>query len=189
MKAYPLQWPEGYPKTERKIDSRFKTSLSAALTNVNNSMKLFGSDSGIKVCEVVVSSNVTLGVQRPKESGVAIWFTWDEQNLCVAIDRYLKVEDNLQAIHHVIEARRTELRHGGLHIVRQTFRGFKFLVESINKKEWFEVLRVNRNATDEQIKVAYRNRAKETHPDAKGGSNSLFQEVQEAYEYSISLHK
>lgn len=182
MEAYPLHWPDGFPRTERKIDSRFKTTLQAALKNVNHSMQLFSSDSGKKVTDITISSNVTLGMQNPKESGVAIWFTWDESHLCIAIDRYTKVEDNLQAIHHVIEARRTELRHGGLHIVRQTFRGFKALPESTGKKRWYQVLKVERIATQDQIKVAYKERAKETHPDVNGGSVELFQEVQKAYE-------
>jgi hypothetical protein len=30
--------------------------------------------------------------------------------ICIAVDRYLTVEGNLQAIHHIIEARRTYAR-------------------------------------------------------------------------------
>ncbi|MGT2467400.1 J domain-containing protein [Mesorhizobium atlanticum] len=112
------------PRTTNKVASKFKTALSTALKNVNSSLTLFAGDSGKRVENVVISSNVTLGVERPADPGVAVWFVWDGMQVCIAVDRYPKVQDNLQAIHHIVEARRTEMRHGGLHIVRATFRGF-----------------------------------------------------------------
>ena len=47
--------------------------------------------------------------------------------MCIPVDRYNSVEANLQAIHHIIEARRVELRHGTLALVRASFTGFKAL--------------------------------------------------------------
>jgi cold shock CspA family protein len=125
---YPLTWPDGLPRTERHQKSQFKTGLSAALKNVQESLRLFGVDTDKPVTDIILSSNVGgLDFGQPDDPGVAAWFTWDGQQRCVAVDRYPKAEDNLQAIHHVLEARRTEMRHGGLHIVRQTFKGFTAL--------------------------------------------------------------
>jgi hypothetical protein len=62
--------------------------------------------------------HASLGASRPSDPGVAVWFTWDGLGVCIAVDRYQTVEANLQAIHHIIEARRTELRHGTLALVR-----------------------------------------------------------------------
>lgn len=122
---YPLAWPDGLPRTERKASSQFRTSLSAAINNVKKSLAAFGSDTGKAVSEVAVTSNVAgIAFEPPKDTGVAVWFEWEGAQRCIAVDRYPKVEDNLQAIHHILEARRTEMRHGGLHIVRQTFKGF-----------------------------------------------------------------
>lgn len=45
----------------------------------------------------------------------------------------------------------------------------------------FRVLGILANATPEEIKAAYRRRARETHPD-HGGTSGDFGEVQEAYE-------
>ena len=46
MQAYPLSWPAGFPRTERRQSSQFKTSLAGALKNVKNSITAFAKDSG-----------------------------------------------------------------------------------------------------------------------------------------------
>jgi hypothetical protein len=38
---YPLVWPDGLPRTERKAASQFRTSLSAAINNVQKSLVAF----------------------------------------------------------------------------------------------------------------------------------------------------
>lgn len=168
--AYPLQWPEGLPRTTSTASSQFRTQLAGALKNVRDSLQAFGRDSGKPVTAIILSSNVSLGEARPRDPGVAAWFVWDGAQRCIAVDRYPKPEDNLQAIHHVIEARRTEMRHGGLHIVRQTFKGFTALPAPAGGR-WWEVLGVTASASADQIEAAYRKLAKGAHPDA-GGSNA-----------------
>lgn len=167
--AYPLSWPDGLPRTERRATSQFKTQLTAALNNVRKSLEAFGRDSGKPVTAIVLSSNVTLGDNAPRDPGVAAWFTWDCDQRCIAVDRYPKVQDNLQAIHHIIEARRTEMRHGGLHIVRQTFKGFVALPAPADAKPWREVLGLSGPVTLRDVDAAYRDAASVAHPD-KGGS-------------------
>lgn len=179
--AYPLHWPKDWPRTGQQTKSQFKTSLSAALKNVNDSLRKFTSDSEKKIDNVVISSNVTLGDQHPKDSGVAIYFTWDGISTCIAVDRYQKVEDNLQAIHHVIEAERTKLRHGGLNIVRAAFRGYAALPppSSFKSKPWHETLGVSKTAPLSEIEAEYKRRAKVAHPD-NGGSQDRMAELNAA---------
>jgi hypothetical protein len=190
MTPYPLAWPDHIPrwKGERQT-GQFRTSLAGAMKNVEDSLRRFGADSGKPVKGVVVSSNVTLGQQKPDDPGVAIWFEWDGLPIVIPVDRYSKVEANVQAIHHVIEARRTELRHGTLALVRATFQGFKALPAPGSKRPWREVLKMEgfeAAQTDaDMIEQRYRALAKKAHPDASGGSNEAMAELNRARDEAL----
>lgn len=184
VSAYPLQWPQGFSRQKYPELGRFKVTLSAALKNVEKSLQLFASDSGKKLEGLTISSNVTLGNQRPSDPAVAVWFTWDGLGVCIAVDRYQKVEANLQAIHHIIEARRVELRHGTLALVRATFQGFKAL-PAPKGKEWWEILGVAPNSSSEFIQASYKRLAMENHPD-KGGDAVRMAEISAAYRRALA---
>jgi hypothetical protein len=179
--AYPLTWPNVFPRAKQRIEGQFKTSLAAALHNVEHSIASFSRDSGKKIESLVISSNVTLGQQRPEDPGVAVWFTWDTLQVCIPVDRYAKVEANLQAIHHVIEARRTELRHGGLSIVRATFTGFRALPAPA-AANWRAVLELPAGKIDlEDARAQYKRLASAKHPDKPNGSHSAMSELNAAW--------
>lgn len=181
--AYPLTWPTQFPRSPRRERGAFKTSLTGALKNVQESLLRFAADSGKKLDGLVISSNVTLGVQNPGDPGVAVWFVWDGLQVCIPVDRYEKVEANLQAIHHIIEARRVELRHGTLALVRATFTGFKALPRPAGD-DWRSVLGfgphdiVNRASAE----AAWKKLRSSAHPDKPGGDQAKFNRVQSAWE-------
>lgn len=180
--AYPLAWPSGFPRSQRREGGRFKATLTAALGNVQTSLRLFGADSGKPVSGIVISSNVTLGINKPADPGVAVYFTWEGMPVCIPVDRYDTVAANLQAIHHIIEARRVELRHGTLALVRATFQGFMALPSPDRQRPWREVLNLHRHGksvTREMVEANYRTLARERHPDA-GGSDALMAELNAA---------
>jgi len=186
--AYPLQWPDHIPRSATREKSKFKTTLPGALKNVRESLARFGHDSGKNLDGVVLSSNVTLGSDRPRDPGVAAWFVWDGESVCIPVDRYSSAEENLQAIHHIIEARRTELRHGTLHLIKATMKGFKALPPPPGKtarRPWTDVLGLPANATEDHIEQAYRAKAKTAHPD-NGGSSEAMHELNEAKREALS---
>jgi len=180
--TYPLSWPPGFPRSRLRDKGAFKTTLTVALANVNGSLRRFATDSGKKVEHIVMSSNVTLGETRPQDPGIAVWFTWDGLGLCIAVDRYQTVEANLQAIHHIIEARRVELRHGSLALVRASFAGFLALPapQAAEPKPWWEVLGVSKDAAEDEITIAFRKARSKAYP-RDGGDATRFAEVNEAY--------
>jgi len=178
--AHPLCWPDIIPRSVRRERGRFDTTLSKALDNVERSLRLFGTDSGKPVKDIALSSNVTLGATRPADPGVSAWFSWEGEQICIPVDRYESVEANLQAIHYIIEARRVELRHGTLALVRASFRGFRALPDP-NKRDWRAVLGVTNSASLAAVQTKYRALASQNHPD-RGGSAERMSEINRAWD-------
>ena len=50
------------------------------------------------------------------------------------------------------------------------------------KRDYYEVLGINKSASDDEIKKAFRKAAVQHHPDKEGGNEDKFKEVNEAYE-------
>lgn len=176
--AHPLSWPPTIPRSKQRERGQFRATLASALRNVEDSLRRFGNDSEQPITDLVLSSNVTLGVERPADPGVAAWFTWDGQQVCIPVDRYDTPAANLQAIHHIIEARRVELRHGTLALVRATFAGFKALPAPPGS-DWRSIL--GDCETLDQARAAYRVRARAAHPD-KGGNDRDMAALNQAWE-------
>lgn len=189
MSEYPLSWPPQWPRTKSPGKSQFKTSLSKALNNVETELRRLGDNSGTPVASIVISSNVTLTKQRPADPGVAVYFNWDGISTCIAVDRYDKVEDNLQAIAHCIEAERTKIRHGGLHLVRATFQGYAALPAPKQNRQWYEVLGCFPDNKIEDIEGQYKRLAKQYHPDSPTGDADKMSELNAAIDQARALKK
>ena len=163
--AYPLYWPQGIPRTKPagREPGKFKAQLDAALKNVERSLRLFGRT-------------------RPDDPGIAVWFTWNKRQVCIPIDRYSTPAANLQAIHHVLEARRVEARHGTLTMVQQSFAGFAALPPP---RHWSEVLGVGPDAGRDQVEAAFKAKAKAVHSD-HGGADTVMADLNLAREAALA---
>lgn len=178
--AYPLCWPDGVARTpaSKRRRSAFKVTLPRAVADLKDSLRLFGADTGSPVSGAVISSNVTLGHNRPEDPGVAVYFHWDGAQRCIAVDRFPRVEDNVRAIYYVLEARRQEMRYGGLQIVRAAFKGFAALPPPA--RNWRDVLGLSPGAGLDEVEAAFREKARQAHPDAPGGSPAAMHALVEA---------
>lgn len=115
---YPLLWPESRKRIEKRQHSRFKTTLAGAMKNVREALGGFARDSGIPVRHMVITTNATFQNQRPEDPGIAVWFHWNGSWNCFAVDQYRTLAENLQAVFHVVEAKRVIMRHAGVEFVR-----------------------------------------------------------------------
>lgn len=184
--AFPLYWPEGRPRTEqrRRERSRFKTTFGQACHALMAELRLLGAR------DVVLSTNVPLRIdglpyasaRPPEDQGVAVYFTYKKNQMCFACDRWDRVQDNVQAIHHTIEALRGVARWGTGDMMEAAFQGFTALPSPNSERTWRAVLGLPRGPQSmEQVVETYRRLRSQHHPD-KGGDPEKFNELQRAYE-------
>lgn len=146
---------------------------------------------GVSRDDVVISTNVEVRLdglpysnrKDPKDPGVAVYWRHRKADKVMAIDLYDTVADNLAAVAATLEAMRAIERHGGAAILDRAFTGFTALPspETAGAAPWRTVLGCDDATTLEQVKLAYRRRAAETHPDREGGSTEAFNMVQTAW--------
>lgn len=60
--------------------------------------------------------------------------------------------------------------------------------EPVDTKKFYELLGVEKTATEDQIKKAFRKKALKCHPD-KGGDPDVFKEMTHAYEILMDSQK
>lgn len=176
--AYPLQWPPGWPRSPRQERGPYKTSLAGALANLRDEVRRLGGSN------LVLSSNVTLGSESPKDPGVAAYFTYDKEPTCIPCDRWTTVAANVQAISLTIDAMRAIERHGAKHMVKAAFRGFQALPAP--GRSWRDVLGFHPGTyvTERDVEEAFKRLAQERHPD-KGGSTEAMAELNIARQQAL----
>ena len=183
MEAYPLQWPDGRPRTKRRQRSRFDTSMAVARDELMNELRLLGARLP------VLSTNVALrrdglpysNRMEPDDPGAAIYFTYQDRQMCFACDRWDRVRDNVQAIRRTVAALRGISRWGTGDMVNMAFRGFEALpppggysdAGEPTHRPWWEVLEVAPDAPTEIAEAAYRTKARKSHPDAGGSAADM----------------
>ena len=190
IQAYPLQWPIGWTRKERPQMSKFSTSLGDASAALMRELRLMGAQ------RIIISSNLMLrkdglpyaNQRQPDDAGVCVYFIKDGQQMAIPCDWWCDVEDNVQAIRLTVEALRGIERWGTREMMSAAFQGFKALPSSATEaaqRSWHDILGVDPNASAEEIRKAYKAKAKLYHPDADGGDHAKFLEVQSAYELGM----
>lgn len=191
-RSYPLYWPEGWPRVNpfQKRRARFGDhSVAQGRRVLDSQVRLFGGT------DLIISSNLALrldGIPRsnqkqPEDTGVAIFFKRDKEDMALACDIYLTVEDNLWALCRTLDALRQIERDGSPSLIHRAFKGFAALPDPHDRK-WWEVLGVSETASPAEIKVAYVRLAKEYHPD-RGGDPVIFDQLTKAFNQGIEAGK
>lgn len=179
--AYPLYWPDGWPRTEKPQESRFSPGgLAAEANNIRRELQLLGAS------YIVVSTNIELrrdglpysGQRQPSDTGVAVYFMLGDRQQCIPCDRWRTVEENCRAVWKSIEALRGLERWGAKSFVDAAFRGFEALPPPEAKRHWRNVL--GTVTTREEAEQRYRDLARERHPDSPTGSTEAMIELNAA---------
>lgn len=199
--AFPLCWPHGKPrrpsgtrefgrfgKAATGSNYRYKAEVSVA----DACQRLQAELDRIGARDVVLSTNLRTrldGLPRsdqpaPTDPGVALYFALKGKPHCLPCDTYRKVEHNICALAAHIEATRAIERYGVADLAAM-FTGFQALPspDTASAPAWRDVLWPGASPvqpTLDDAKLAYRRRAKETHPD-HGGSADAFNLVQAAW--------
>jgi hypothetical protein len=181
IEAYPLHWPAGWPRCQSPTYSRFETTIAKAREGLMRELDLLGARNVVVSSNAVLLKNGEIAGRQPRldDTGVAVYFTLGNEQRCVPCDRWVLLEENIQAVRKTIEALRGIDRWGTPGIVAAAFQGFQAL-PSGESAPWWRVLEVEPTASDVEIERAYRELAKRHHPDA-GGTRERFERVAEAY--------
>jgi DnaJ homolog subfamily C member 7 len=62
-------------------------------------------------------------------------------------------------------------------------------IKPLKRSNSYDILEIDEDADENEIKKAFRKKALETHPDKTGGDDELFKKVREAYETIMKYFK
>lgn len=201
--AYPLSWPQGWPRVKTPRSSAFgKPGRYEGSEGSRNWIRprghsmeearsfLWAELSRLGAANGILSTNFKIrldgqpysGQAQPGDRGAAVYFKLKGRDVSLACDKWDRVEDNVYAIAKHVEALRGQDRWG-VGSIEQAFRGYMALPETTASSEWWRPLGLPLNASEEQVKQAYRVLALKFHPDnQQTGDAERFRAVQAAYE-------
>lgn len=179
---YPLYWPDDQPRTKYPHDSRFSTTFAKARDWLIAEVDRLGA------CNLILSTNIPLrqdglpyaNAKEPDDSGIAVYFTYNGDDMCFACDTYYRVWENTQAIAKTIEALRGIERWGASDMMERAFRGFQSLPDQ-SSQHWRDILDCHGVMIFEDVRLRYKILAQEHHPD-KGGDPEQFKRINKALE-------
>jgi hypothetical protein len=181
IEAYPLCWPEGWPRTKYPSKSKFTTYFSRARDDLMREIKLLGGRNPI------LSTNIPLrkdglpyaGHAQPKDCGAAVYFSYKSKSMCFACDRWSKIEDNIWSVCKTIEALRGIERWGASDMLDRAFTGFTALPapEVQASKTWWDLLGFSQmpptnHFFKQKAKELRNDLARKYHPDFGSEKNS-----------------
>lgn len=209
--AYPLSWPPGKPRTPEKDrrygqfgrqvetkgalsswKSKRKVTVNEAIRRIRAQVTAYtrrGRTWRIDPDDVIVSTNLRTRLdglpysnsKEPDDPGVAVYMELDDRPICIAVDTYKSVADNLAAVAAVLEALRALERHGS-GLMEAAFTGFTALPApgQVQALDWRRVLEYD--GTDlAEAKTRFRQLAARHHPD-RGGDAATFDTVARAWQ-------
>jgi hypothetical protein len=196
---YPLQWPDGWPRTDNwkrakpKFLARFAQDRDSVIHQLHRR----------RASNIVITSDLPTrhdglpyANAQANDPGIAVWWVEKGREQVMACDRWQHVTYNLRAIEMTLEALRGIDRWGSSKMVEQAFAGFAALPPgSTNgayteppqpaKRSWHAIFGLSgyyddKRTTQEDLlalaKARHRAMIREAHPD-KGGDTVIAAEL------------
>ncbi len=199
--AFPLSWPNGWARTrsEHREAAPFWSAIRGSVGNYRReksmmeaTSRLDGELDRMHARSVIISSNVELRAdglpmsnrRAPGDPGAAVYFKLTSgKSIVLACDKWRRVEDNIYAIAMHVEALRGQKRWG-VGNMEQAFAGYLRLAApgESGAAIWYQVFGVTADATYDQTRSAYIEKAKQAHPDLPGGSHEAMRALNTAWD-------
>jgi len=186
-----IDWPAEFERTDpsdrKEYPGGFRVTRSTAFGNVLDELATWQG-----VTDVQLDSGAEHQKQNPNkpyanasfdDPGVVVRFQKDGQDMAAACDRWDTPRDNAQDLYHYLHETRMQEQRG---TVTAESEYDKLRLPSGDEASAADppahkVLGVDRDASDDEVRAAFRERAKETHADA-GGDTEAFKRVKRAKE-------
>ena len=189
--AYPLAWPNGWPRTplHRRSEPRFSSArhdgYRKAITLPDARDRLSDELNKLGASLPVLSTNLELRLDGrpranapvPTDPGVAVYFQLKGKPIVLACDRWNSVPGNVAAIAAHISAMRG-MDRWGVGSLEQMFTGFTAL-PSATSSTWRDVLGLTGKPSLAEVDAAWRRLAAVHHPD-RGGDATRMAEINAA---------
>lgn len=199
---FPLVWPNnvartaplnrGIPQFDEKSFAFASDFVTAEINRLNKRPWNSNDESVIISCNKRFTAKGSREEKEPSDPAVAVYFNLrffrngkEFFRPCVlSCDKWCNLGFNLTAIAKDIEAQRARERWGCT-TVEQAFQGYLAIPEKCGGDSWWKVLGISPDASQSQVKDAYKAKAiTGAHPD-KGGTQETWLVIQTAYDQAM----
>lgn len=191
VKRYPLEWPGGWKRTRMRRWGKFRREgraikIHEATARLERELDKLGAKNP------TLSTNVTLRLdgrprsdENPADPGAAIYFSFRGKATVLACDTYTDVADNIAALAAHLDALRAIERYG-VGTIEQALAGYRALPAD-TAADWRAVFGFPANSTPtlDQIDHAFKDAAKQRHPDV-GGTEIEMSHLNRARDYALT---
>jgi hypothetical protein len=187
-----IDWPAEFERTDpsdrEAYSGGFRVTRATAFQNVLDELATWQG-----VTDVQLDSGAEHQKQNPNkpyanasydDPGIVVYFQKDGKDMAAACDRWDNLRDNAQDLYHYLHETRMQEQRG---TVTAESEYEKLRLPSgdgdatASDPPPHVVLGVDRDASEEKVQQAFRERAKETHADT-GGDTGAFKRVKRARE-------
>lgn len=87
--AYPLSWPDGWPRNHHPMASTFKTDLVRARVQLHRELELLGATGVVISSNAVLTKSGDIAARQPRmvDTGVAVYSTLRGEPRCIPCDK------------------------------------------------------------------------------------------------------